>query len=479
MKDILNHTQSYDYNWANQLKSYEFKHSHLPWEHNPLPPRVTTKMVKQNDKCFNLILQKYNDKEYEKSLNQKEKKDLVETIIKNQDKQLKVEQTFNIINLQDRLKGFENHPDYPKQKDLINKRKKINYDVKNYNIISNLPLTVHHYDKPENRPKLVENEKKNVVRKNKQFLFGNQERDYDIISTKYKCYHDEKVKLDKELSKLNTARKFYGKNDYNPIKGAYFNQEKEEQYQKMLQEKINNWGKEKFENMPKCAKGRCDIYDLISLNVVDKKAFNKMVTEERNQKKRYELRSDMDKYYHELDLKRQDKEISKFNFKSKKYKENTEKIKNISKGKLFDWEKIINGASNNNTFSTKSIYRDPYEKSDVVANYDKFKLVRNKTLSELPKISEDKNFERKKRMNKCQSYQEIKRNVMEIKSDFDKEKFFNMKPKDVDLKKYKYVNTNKNIRKKDKEFLLNKEKNEKREQKMNFNFDTQPENNKN
>ena len=145
--------------------------------------------------------------------------------------------------------------------------------------------------------------------------------------------------------------------------------------------------------MPKCAKGRCDIYDLISLNVVDKKAFNKMVTEERNQKKRYELRSDMDKYYHELDLKRQDKEISKFNFKSKKYKENTEKIKNISKGKLFDWEKIINGASNNNTFSTKSIYRDPYEKSDVVANYDKFKLVRNKTLSELPKISEDKNFE--------------------------------------------------------------------------------------
>ena len=115
----------------------------------------------------------------------------------------------------------------------------------------------------------------------------------------------------------------------------------------------------------------------------------------------------------------------------------------------------------------------------MVANYDKFKLVRNKTLSELPKISEDKNFERKKRMNKCQSYQEIKRNVMEIKSDFDKEKFFNMKPKDVDLKKYKYVNTNKNIRKKDKEFLLNKEKNEKREQKMNFNFDTQPENNKN
>ena len=200
MKDILNHTQSYNYNWSTQIKNYDFYRTHLPWDKSPLPPRVTTKMVKQNDKCFDLILQKYNDKQYENSLNQKEKKELYSTIIKNQDKQLKVEQTFNIINLQDRLKGFENHPDCPKQKDLINKRKKINYDIKNYNIISNLPLTIHHYDKPENRPKVVENEKKNVVKKSKQYLFGNQQRDYDIISAKYKCYNDEKVQLDKELS---------------------------------------------------------------------------------------------------------------------------------------------------------------------------------------------------------------------------------------------------------------------------------------
>ena len=351
MKDILNHTQSYNYNWSSQIKNYDFNRTHLPWDKSPIPPKVTTKMMKQNDNCFDLILQKYNDKQYENSLNQKEKKELISTIIKNQDKQLKVEQTFNIINLQDRLKGFENHPDYPKQKDLINKRKKINYDIKNYNIISNLPLTVHHYDKPENRPKLVENEKKNVVKKSKQYLFGNQQRDYDIISAKYKCYNDEKVQLDKELSKLNTAKIFYKNNDYNPIKGAFFNQEKEESYQKMLEEKNKNWGKEKFEKMPKCAKGRSDIYDLISLKVVDKKGFNKMVTDERNKKKRYELRNDMDKYYHELDLKKQDKEVSKYNYRSKVYKEKSEISKNQQNSKLYDWEKILNGASKNTTFN--------------------------------------------------------------------------------------------------------------------------------
>ena len=475
MKDILNHTLSYNYNWANQLKKYDYKRTHLAWDKNPLQPRVTTKMVKQNDLAFNLILQKYNDKQYEKALNEKEKNEMISSIIKNQDKQLKVEQTFNIINLQDRFKGFENHPDYPKMKDLINKRKKINYDSKNYNIISNLPLTIHHYDKPENRPKLSENEKKNNINNNKLHRFGSQERDYDIISAKYKCYNDEKVELDKELSKLNTARIFYKNNDYNPIKGAYFNPEKEEQYQKKLEEKNKNWGKEKFEKMPKCAKGRSDIYDLISLKVVDKKEFDKMVTAERNLKKRYEIKNDMNKYYHELDLKKQDKEMNKYNnnkeeesFKSKN------KIKNIND----DWQKILHGAGKNNTFKTKSIYKDPYEHSDVNKLYDKFRLVRNKTLEALPRIEKDENFYQKKRISKCGSYREINKNVLKIRNEFDKDKFFNRQPKDINLAKIKCLNTAKNLRKRDKEFLMNKEKNEKRLQSNSLTFETQADNKK-
>ena len=61
---------------------------------------------------------------------------------------------------------------------------------------------------------------------------SNQERDYDIITSQYKCYNDEKVKLDKELSKLQTAKLFYKNNVYNPVKGVYFNQDKEESYKK-------------------------------------------------------------------------------------------------------------------------------------------------------------------------------------------------------------------------------------------------------
>ena len=478
MKDILNHTQSYNYNWSNQIKNYDYKRTHLPWEKNPLQPRVTTKMVKQNDLAFDLILQKYADKSLENTLKQNEKKEMISSIIRNQDKQLKVEQTFNIINLQDRLKGFEEHPDYPKQKDLINKRNKINYDLKSYNILSNLPLTIHHFDKPENRPRIPEEENKNKKEnKTLPFRMSNQERDYDIITSKYKCYNEEKVNLEKELSKLQTAKLFYKNNDYNLVKGVYFNQDKEEAYKKMEEEKKKNWGKEKLNNMPKCAKGRSNIYDLISLKVIDKKEFDKMVTEEKNKKKRYEIRNDMDKYYHERDLKNQDKEMSKYINKNKNT--NNDKFyinKNILKNRLNDWEKILKGAGKNNTFESKQIYKDPYEHSETGVLFDKYKLIRNKTLAALPKINEDKNFLRKKQMSKCVSSREIKRNGLGSKYEFNKEKFFHVPPKEIDIQNLKCINTSKNIRKKDREFLNNKEKNMKNLKNNSLNFNTQPDN---
>jgi hypothetical protein len=39
--------------------------------------------------------------------------------------------------------------------------KKIDHYPKKYNILSNLPLSEHHYDKPENRPKVESQIKKN------------------------------------------------------------------------------------------------------------------------------------------------------------------------------------------------------------------------------------------------------------------------------------------------------------------------------
>ena len=175
---------------------------------------------------------------------------IINTIIKNKDNQLKIEQTYNIITLEDRLKGFENHPDYPAYKDSINRRKNINPYPKPYNIISTLPLSQHHYDKPENRPNYPDT----FLTKNKtHYMFGIP-RDYDIISTKYKEYDEEKTKIDKEINKIQTAKIFYKNNDYNPIKGRFFDEDKEKKFQNELEEKKKNWGKDYKNKLPQCAK---------------------------------------------------------------------------------------------------------------------------------------------------------------------------------------------------------------------------------
>ena len=489
MDEILNHTQTYQYNWGNQIKKYDYNRTHLAWEKNPMPEKVTTKMVKENDLVFNPILQKYNNREFDKNLWKKEKSDIYNQIIKNQDYQLQNEQTFNIINLQDRLKGFEKHQNYPIKKDLINKRKKIIYDSKNYNILSNLSFSQHHYDKPENRPKCGSTDfhKRNIYS-------YKQERDFDIISTKYKNFNDEKVKIDNEISKIKTAKKFYKYNDYNPIKGTYFNAEKEKAFQEKRDEEQKNWGKDKFKKMPKCAIGCSDVYDLISVKVVNPKEFNKILKDEKDKKKRYELRNEIEKYYREKNIINEDKEENKLNGKDSylRYKEQDnrqydiinlkdrsfkELEKKMKKPKYEGWEKIINGAGENNTFKTKSIYKDPYDYSEAGLSYDNFKKNRNKTLSSLPKIEEDKLFSKKKKISKCVSYNNLRKNKLEKKYVITKEKFFKEPPKNVNLKDYKYetITGNKDSTGKEKEFQFNKEKNL-RNLRKNMDFETTLEN---
>ena len=199
MNEVMNHTIYDGYNWKEDIKKYMYNKTNIGWDSkDTFNPKITTKMVKANDRVFNPILQKYENPKYESNMRKKEKSAMLSEIIKNQDNQLKVEQTFNIINLKDRLKGLENDPNYPSMKDLIHSRKRIDISPKNFNILSNLPLTEHYFDKPENRPNFDYSEPK----KGKRIFKFETARDFDIISTKYKKFNDEKNEVDKEIQKI-------------------------------------------------------------------------------------------------------------------------------------------------------------------------------------------------------------------------------------------------------------------------------------
>lgn len=73
---------------------------------------------------------------------------------KNKDRALRYEQTYNVLNFENKLGGLESRPDYPKEKPWYYRPERDS--LVDYNIISNYSLKDHHYDAPEKRPEVTE-----------------------------------------------------------------------------------------------------------------------------------------------------------------------------------------------------------------------------------------------------------------------------------------------------------------------------------
>jgi len=110
---------------------------------------------------------------------------MTDVLASNKDRALRYEQTYNILNFQNKMKGLESREDYPKDKPwYFRPGKDTNVD---YNIMSNANLRTHHFAAPENRPAEDPPEKlrgKNVKK------FGI--RDYNVITNRYLEHNEDK-----------------------------------------------------------------------------------------------------------------------------------------------------------------------------------------------------------------------------------------------------------------------------------------------
>lgn len=140
----------YNINWSNSIRDYSYKYSNNPYkmEYNQ---RSINRMISDSDRAYNPILQKYNDPIKEKQIRQIENNKLINNIAKYQDNNIRKEQTFNIINLQDKLKGLEGDPNYPKSKMEIKQKNNLMNSRLDYNIISNIPLSEYNKGRPTNK----------------------------------------------------------------------------------------------------------------------------------------------------------------------------------------------------------------------------------------------------------------------------------------------------------------------------------------
>jgi hypothetical protein len=211
---------------------------------NPSPKIITHKMVKEKENIFNPISQKYHDENLNNHLKSKETLMIKESIAKNYDRSLRNEQTYDVINLKDKLKGLESHSDYPIYKNDA-RRKKLENSKINYNIISNINLNNHNYLPPENRPNIPNVEEE--VRTYKINAWNN--RDYDIITNDYKVDNPNKSKADREINKYIAASTYWRTHDYDPIQGRYCDEDKNREYwNKVREDEIKNSQKKQNEH---------------------------------------------------------------------------------------------------------------------------------------------------------------------------------------------------------------------------------------
>ena len=89
MNEVFSHTGFDGYNWKNEIKNYSYNKTHTSWgKASTNQPRITAQMVKSNENIYNPILQTYSDLNYDNKLIQKEKSDIINEIVKNQDNRL-------------------------------------------------------------------------------------------------------------------------------------------------------------------------------------------------------------------------------------------------------------------------------------------------------------------------------------------------------------------------------------------------------
>ena len=128
-----------------------YEQNRTAWK-EPVEPYVkrTFKDMKAKETSYNPITQAFKDPSVENHIKKVEQENFIDVLAKNKDRSLRYEQTYNVINFENKLKGLEDRPDYPKEKPwYFRQRGETNAD---YNILSNLPLQEHHYAAPDKRP---------------------------------------------------------------------------------------------------------------------------------------------------------------------------------------------------------------------------------------------------------------------------------------------------------------------------------------
>ena len=99
-------------------------------------------------------------------------------------------------------------------------------------------------------------------------------RDFNIVSNRYVEHHDAKEEANLDIARAEAAKEFWRTRDYDPIRGQYFDEEKETKFVQEREEKSKVHGKDQVKKLPATVQNEGMMYNPINMHIEDESRLN-------------------------------------------------------------------------------------------------------------------------------------------------------------------------------------------------------------
>lgn len=104
------------------------------------------------------------------------------------------------------------------------------------------------------------------------------------------------------MERLNAAKKYWDKNDYDAVVGEYYDPEKEQKFKTDRELEQKDHGKHWIDKLPQTWKDEGALYNPINGVIEDEHRLHEKDLKDKNKRKRFELRYDIERQMHKESL---------------------------------------------------------------------------------------------------------------------------------------------------------------------------------
>jgi len=122
-------------------------------------------------------------------------------------------------------------------------------------------------------------------------------RDFDVLSNKYKEFHDEKVKTDISCQRLVNANNYWKMREYDPVLAKYIDNNKEQEYLKNREKSNKEWGKDCNKKLPPTVRKNGLLYNPVNMKILDAEALKQADQVIKDKKEQYGLKYKIEEYH--------------------------------------------------------------------------------------------------------------------------------------------------------------------------------------